>query len=178
MTGGWPQVSIIDETMREGMQIESADIPVDDKVRLLDALSGTGLATLVVGSFVSPRWVPQMAQIEQLLARFTPHPEVTYLALALNRRGVQRRAEFTPPLSEPTGRDRHATRVHLCDVFVRRNTNRSQADEIARWPEIVARAVAEQATEASIGINAAWGSNWVGQFSPADRRDLDRKSVV
>lgn len=169
---GWPQVSIIDETMREGMQIESADIPVDDKVRLLDALSGTGLATLVVGSFVSPRWVPQMAQIERVLERFTPNPEVTYLALALNRRGGQRRAAFTPPLSEPAGRDRHATRVHLCDVFVRRNTNRSQADEIARWPEIVARAVAEQATEATIGISAAWGSNWVGQFSPADRRDL------
>lgn len=172
MIGAWPQVQVIDETMREGMQIESARIPLDDKVRLLDALSGTGLATIVVGSFVSPRWVPQMAQIEQLLQRFTPDPTVTYLALALNRKGVERRAAFTPPLSAPSGRDRHATRAHLCDVFVRRNTNRSQADEIAGWPEVVARAVAEEATEASIGVNAAWGSNWVGQFPAADRMDL------
>lgn len=165
----WPRVSVIDETMREGMQIESATIPVSDKVRLLDALSGTGLQTIVVGSFVSPRWVPQMAQIEQVLERFTPRPGVTYLALALNEKGVARRAGFCPPLSEPTGRDRHATRVHLCGVFVRRNTNRGQADEIARWPGIVARAVAESATEASIGINAAWGSNWLGAFSLPDR---------
>lgn len=172
----WPRVSLIDETMREGMQIESVDIPVGDKVRLLDALSGTGLPTIVVGSFVSPRWVPQMAQIEQLLERFTPRPGVTYLALALNQRGVERRAQFSPPLSEPAGRDRHATRVHLCDVFVRRNTNRGQADEIARWPGIVDRAVAESATEASIGINAAWGSNWLGGFSLADRMEmLDRQ---
>jgi hydroxymethylglutaryl-CoA lyase len=172
MTGAWPRVSVIDETMREGMQIESVDIPLDDKVRLLDALSGTGLRTLVVGSFVSPRWVPQMARIEQLLERFTPRPGVTYLALALNQRGVERRAAFSPPLTEPSGRDRHATRVHLCDVFIRRNTGRGQADEIARWPGIVERAVAEGATEASIGIGAAWGSNWVGGFELAYRMEL------
>ena len=56
-----PKVTIVEEGMREGMQIESADIPVADKIRLLDALSATGLKNIVVGSFVSPKWVPQMA---------------------------------------------------------------------------------------------------------------------
>jgi hydroxymethylglutaryl-CoA lyase len=67
VTRSWPRVAIVDETMREGMQIESADIPIDAKVRLLDALSRTGLPTIVVGSFVSPKWVPQMTEIDKLL---------------------------------------------------------------------------------------------------------------
>ena len=59
---GFPQVSIVEQGMREGMQIESAAIPVAEKIRLLDALSATGLKNIVVGSFVSPRWVPQIGR--------------------------------------------------------------------------------------------------------------------
>lgn len=168
----WPRVSLVDETMREGMQIESVDIPLAAKVRLLDALSATGIGDIVVGSFVSPRWVPQMERIEELLAAFTPRPGVRYHALALNRRGVQRRAEFSPPLTLPAGRERHVTRLHLCDVFTRRNTNRGRDDEIAEWPGIVKRAVDEGADAASIGVNAAWGSNWVGPFTVDDRMEM------
>ena len=58
----YPTAEIIEEGMREGMQIESAAIGVDDKLALLEALSTTGLRTLVVGSFVSPTWTPQMAR--------------------------------------------------------------------------------------------------------------------
>ncbi|MDP6100425.1 MAG: citramalate synthase, partial [Dehalococcoidia bacterium] len=47
------------------MQIEDAAIPVEDKVRLLDALSDTGLEHIVVGAFVSPRWTPQMARVDE-----------------------------------------------------------------------------------------------------------------
>ncbi|MDE3083471.1 MAG: citramalate synthase, partial [Acidobacteriota bacterium] len=76
--------------MREGMQIESADISIDAKLALLDALSATGLSTIVVGSFVSPKWTPQMAHVDELVQRFTPRPGVTYTALALNERGRER----------------------------------------------------------------------------------------
>ena len=61
----WPKIEYKEEAMREGMQIESKDIPVDDKVRLLDALSETGLRHIAVGSFVSPRYTPQMARIDE-----------------------------------------------------------------------------------------------------------------
>ena len=54
----WPTVKYKEEGMREGMQIEDANISVDDKVELLDALSETGLQQIVVGSFVSPKWTP------------------------------------------------------------------------------------------------------------------------
>jgi hydroxymethylglutaryl-CoA lyase len=164
---GLPEVEIIEEGMREGMQIESADISVAAKVELLDALSVTGLRHIVAGSFVSPRWVPQMAAIEEILAKFTPNPAVSYTALALNAKGVQRRAAYIPPLAPPDGYGR--SMVHLCDVFTQRNTARTAADEIAALPGIVARAAEAGAREATVAVNAAWGSNWLGEFSQAQR---------
>jgi len=166
----YPRVEIIEEGMREGMQIESADISVESKIRLLDALSQTGLKTIVVGSFVSPKWTPQMAHIDEIVTRFTPVAGVRYTALALNERGRERMSAYMPPLSPSTELPR--TLVHLCDVFVRRNTNRSQQDEIAAWPSVIERTVAEGHESAGIGINAAWGSNWLGPFDEAYRMDM------
>ena len=167
---GFPQVVIIEEGMREGMQIESADISVEAKIELLNALSRTGLGTIVACSFVSAKWTPQMACADELMERFTPAPGVRYTALALNDKGRERAARFMPPLVESIEYPR--TLVHLCDVFVRRNTNRSQADEIARWPEVIARAVSEGHTSAGIAVNAAWGSNWLGLFDQDYRMSM------
>ena len=160
----WPIVKYKEEGMREGMQIEDAQISVDDKVRLLDALSETGLQTIVVGSFVSPKWTPQMERIDEIVTRFKPKPGVTYTALALNSRGVERAKAYSPPLT--IERDAFPRlNVHMCDVFVRRNTNRTQMQEMERWPQVVAQAQELQIKEAGIGTNASWGSNFMGEFT-------------
>jgi hydroxymethylglutaryl-CoA lyase len=171
----YPTVRIVEEGMREGMQIESADISVANKIRLLDALSATGLETIVVGSFVSPKWTPQMARIDEVLAGFTPREGVTYTALALNERGRQRMAQYVPPLSPTT--DQPRTIVHLCDVFVQRNTNRTQAQEVADWPGIIERAVADGHRTAGVAINAAWGSNWLGPFDESYRTEMLSRQI-
>lgn len=158
----WPKVVYKEEGMREGMQIESAAIPVVDKVRLLDALSDTGLKYIVVGSFVSPRYTPQMARIEEIVEKFTPRPGVTYLALTMNARGVERAQKYVPPLTL----DADVPRLfcHMCDVFIRRNGNRPQQKEIEEWPSIAHDAASAGQTHVGIGANAAWGSNFLGQF--------------
>ena len=120
----------------------------------------TGLKRIVVGSFVSPKWTPQMAHIGEILDSFEPGEGVIYTALALNAKGVERRAERVPPLSLDGALP--ATLVHLCDVFARRNTNRSQQAEIDGWPQMIEQAVRDGASQAQIGVNAAWGSNWLG----------------
>ncbi len=171
---GWPKIEYTEEGMREGMQIESANIPVEDKIRLLDMLSETGLKTIVVGSFVSPKYTPQMARIDDIVKGFKPKPGVTYTALALNQRGVERAAEYSPPLTLQR-RTRPALGMHLCDVFVRRNTNRSQAQEIAGWKATIAAAKERGATEAGIGMNAAWGSNFCGPFTEEQRMAVMRR---
>ncbi len=164
-----PRVTIVEEGMREGMQIESADIPVDAKVRLLDALSRTGLTHIVAGSFVSPRWVPQMKDVDELLRRFTPAPGVTYTALSLNHQGELRKAEHTPPLSPPDGVGR--SMLHLCDVFLQRNTARTLEQERAAVADTIERAVDAGVSSAIIAVNAAWGSNWLGAFSEEQRME-------
>lgn len=162
----WPKVHWKEEGMRDGMQIEDASISVKDKVRLLDALSETGLKHIVVGSFVSPKWTPQMARIDEIVQRFRPKSGVKYTALALNQRGIERAMQYCPPLSieaDPYPR----LLCHACDVFVRRNANRSQAQEMERWPGIVASARERGLSEAGIGVYAPWGSNFLGPF-PVD----------
>lgn len=149
--------------MREGMQIESDTIPVERKIELLDALSDTGLRRIVVGSFVSPKWTPQMRDIDTLVERFTPRPGVTYLAIALNDRGRERAARHSPPLS--VDNEHPGLSVDMCDVFARRNANRTQAEGLARWPAIVEEASRAGRRAGAVRLNAAWGSNWAGEFT-------------
>src|SRR3989304_10240836 len=112
----WPKVEYKGACRREGRQIEDVNIPVEQKVRLLEALSERGLKTIVVGSFVSPRYTPQMACIDELLRRFRPKPAITYTALVANPRGEERARAYSPPLT--LGRDPVPyLRCHLCDVF-------------------------------------------------------------
>jgi hypothetical protein len=80
MSGLPKAVLITDDTMREGLQIESAAIPVSEKLRLLDALGETGAKTISIGSFAHPKWTPQMACIDEIAERFEPKPGVKYTA--------------------------------------------------------------------------------------------------
>jgi len=159
---GYPSIRHGEEGMRDGMQIESRDIPVADKIRLLDALSETGLKEIAVGSFVSPRWTPQMADVEDVIRGFHPRPGVRYTAAAFNERGRERARAFTPPLSESHGGA--ATQVNLCDVFAQRNYNRTQLTELQRLPGVMQEAHARGVSEAGIGLLSAFGSNWLGEF--------------
>lgn len=168
----YPKVHIAELGMREGMQIESADIPTARKIELLDALSRTGLRHIQVGSFVSPKYTPQMAEIDDIVKGFTPNPDVEYSALALNERGRERWRQYVPPLAAPESVDRPRTSVQLCDVFARRNVNRTQQEEIDSWPHAIAAAQKAGATEAAIAIQSAWGSNWLGEFGEDERLDL------
>ena len=165
MAREYPKITYTEEGLREGMQIEDANISVDDKVALLDALSETGLKRIVVGSFVSPRYTPQMERIDEIVSKFHPKEGVTYTALALNERGVERAREYSPPLTIERGAGRPTISCHLCDVFTRRNTNRSQMQEVERWPQRIATAQERGVKEAAIGANASMGSNFLGDFS-------------
>jgi hydroxymethylglutaryl-CoA lyase len=171
---GYPTIRHGEECMRDGMQIEDRHIPVADKIRLIDALSETGLKEIAVGSFVSPKWTPQMAEVEAVISGFSPKPGVRYTAATFNERGRERARAFTPPLS-PASRSA-ATQVNVCDVFSQRNYNRTQAKELAGLAEVVRGAQEQGLTEGGIGLLSAFGSNWTGEFSQEQHmRLLDRQ---
>jgi hydroxymethylglutaryl-CoA lyase len=171
---GYPKVVLYEEAMREGMQIESADISAEDKVRLLDALSQTGLKHINVGSFVSPRYTPQMAHIDDVLKTFTPVEGIHYYFLALNPKGFERAAEYMPPLRPQFTLP--ALRAELCDTFLRRNNNRTQADLPQWWDMQVEKALKNGAAEASIDLGSAFGSNYSGPFDLATRMDWVKRA--
>ena len=106
-----------------------------------------------------------MARIDEIVQKFHPKEGVTYTALALNERGIERAKEYSPPLTIERGAGRPTLSCHMCDVFVRRNTNRSQMQEMERWPKTIAKAQELGATEAGIGTNATFGSNFLGDFT-------------
>jgi hydroxymethylglutaryl-CoA lyase len=84
------RVSVYEVSPRDGLQNEAATVPVTAKVRLIEALVAAGIQRLEVTSFVSPRWVPQLADADQLCRILGRQPGVTYSALCPNRQGLER----------------------------------------------------------------------------------------
>ena len=82
-------VRLVEVGPRDGLQNEQQPISVADKVRLVDDLSAAGLSYIEVGSFVSPKWVPQMAGSAEVFAQIRQLPGITYAALAPNLKGFE-----------------------------------------------------------------------------------------
>ena len=164
------RVTITDDSMREGLQIESPDISVDDKLRLLDALGETGAKVISIGSFAHPKWTPSMANIEELAERFTPKPGIRYTAAIFNRKGFERADRFYPKLDVRTRH--HATHVELCDSFARRNYNRTQAQQIDSMDGTIAGARDAGAEAGAVVLGSPFGSNFEGKFSLQQQLDM------
>ncbi|WP_298565917.1 hydroxymethylglutaryl-CoA lyase [uncultured Aliiroseovarius sp.] len=82
-------VEIFEVGPRDGLQNEKRQIPTEDKIALVDLLSGAGFKRIEVASFVSPKWVPQMADSAEVLAGITRAKDVSYAALTPNLRGFE-----------------------------------------------------------------------------------------
>ncbi|TNF22016.1 MAG: hydroxymethylglutaryl-CoA lyase [Rhodobacteraceae bacterium] len=83
------RVEIFEVGPRDGLQNEKRQIPTAEKIALVDLLSGAGFRRIEVASFVSPKWVPQMADSAQVLAGIARAPGVSYAALTPNLRGLE-----------------------------------------------------------------------------------------
>ncbi len=164
-------VTITDDTMREGLQIESADISVDDKLRLLDALGETGAKVISIGSFAHPKWTPSMACIDEIAERFVPRPGIKYTAAVFNRKGFERADRYYPKIDVRGGRG-FSSFVELCDTFARRNYNRTQVEQIGGLDQTIAAAREKGAEHASVVVGNPFGSNYEGAFTLEQRMDL------
>lgn len=114
---------------RDGLQNEAQPISVADKVQLVDALSNAGLGYIEVGSFVSPKWVPQMAGSAEVFAQIQRKPGVTYGALAPNLRG------FEDALA--AGVKEVAVFAAASEAFSQRNINCSISESLERFVPIM-----------------------------------------
>src|SRR5258708_26954428 len=94
-----PEVSVYEVSPRDGLQNESATVPLRGKLRLIDALMAAGLTRIEITSFVSPQWIPQLADADQLAEALVTHggehglglaAEPRFSALCPNARGLER----------------------------------------------------------------------------------------
>ncbi len=170
MTDFPESVIITDDSMREGLQIEDANIPVSEKLRLLDALGETGAKVISIGSFAHPKWTPQMACIDEIAEKFVPKPGVEYTAAVFNQRGFERADAYFPKINVRA--KRYGTHVELCDTFARRNYNRTQAQQLAGMEHSVNRAREAEFPHGSVAIGNPFGSNYEGEFSLKQRMEL------
>src|SRR5947207_9303038 len=84
------KVSVYEVSPRDGLQNERATVPLRGKVRLIDALVAAGLQRIEITSFVSPKWIPKLADADELCANVHRPPGVRYSALCPNAKGLER----------------------------------------------------------------------------------------
>ncbi|MGQ7814303.1 hydroxymethylglutaryl-CoA lyase [Metapseudomonas furukawaii] len=129
------KVRLVEVGPRDGLQNEKQPISVADKVRLVDDLTAAGLGYVEVGSFVSPKWVPQMAGSAEVFAQIQRKPGVTYAALAPNMKGFEAALE--------AGVKEVAVFAAASEAFSQKNINCSIAESLARFVPVVEAARAQ-----------------------------------
>ena len=122
-------VRLVEVGPRDGLQNEKQPISVADKVRLVDDLSAAGLSYVEVGSFVSPKWVPQMAGSAEVFAGIRQKPGVTYAALAPNLKGFEAALE--------AGVKEVAVFAAASEAFSQKNINCSIKESLERFVPVM-----------------------------------------
>jgi len=127
-----PAVTIVEVGPRDGLQNERAVVTTDDKIVFVDRLSDAGHQVIEVSAFVSPKWVPQMADAAQVFAGITRRPGTRYTALVPNRQGLER--AMAAAVSEV------AIFAAASETFSRRNINQSIDESLANYAAVCADA--------------------------------------
>ncbi|HEU0129331.1 MAG TPA: hydroxymethylglutaryl-CoA lyase [Pseudonocardiaceae bacterium] len=163
------RVTIWEVGARDGLQNESAVVPVEVKAEFLDRLAGAGLRVLEATSFVSPRWVPQLADATELLATLARREGVRYPVLVPNERGLDR--------ALAAGVTEIAIFASATESFARRNLGRGREEQFSMFSPVLRRARAE-----GLGVRGyvsmCFGDPWEGavavdQVVAVGRRLLD-----
>jgi hydroxymethylglutaryl-CoA lyase len=168
--GALPErVTIWEVGARDGLQNEKSVLPVEVKLEFLDRLADSGLTVLEATSFVSPKWVPQLADAEALLAGLRRRDGVSYPVLVPNARGLDR--------ALAAGVEHIAIFASATETFARRNLNSGLDEQFALFEPVAERARAEGLAVRGY-LSMCFGDPWEGPVDPAQvvavgRRLLD-----
>ena len=154
-------VEIHEEGPREGFQIEPGPISTVDKIKLIDALSRTGLKHIQACSFVNPRLVPGWADAEQVVEGFMAHEDVEYTGLYFNGNGLDRALAFKDKLSISG-----SISLTASEGFTKKNLNRTHEENMSAMKRHVTSHLELGIPVNRIGVMAAFGCNYEGDISP------------
>ena len=129
-------VRIVEVGPRDGLQNEQVDIGTASKIELIDRLSRTGLRSIEATAFVSPKWVPQMADAAAVLDGITRQPGIAYPVLVPNEQGYER--------ARAAGATEVAVFTAASEAFNLKNTNATIAQSLDRFRPVLERANADR----------------------------------
>ncbi len=157
-TATWPEsVTIVDVTARDGLQDADRMIGTEQKLQLVRDLIDAGVRYIEATSFVHPRWVPQLADADQLVTKLPEHEGVTYSVLVPNMRGYER--------ARAAGSTEIALVVSASESHNKANLNRSIAETLAQLAEVAAQARADGIAVRG-AISTSFGCPFEGKVAP------------
>ncbi len=152
-------VRIVEVAPRDGLQNEKTLVATADKVELIDRLSRTGLRSIEATSFVSPQWVPQLADAAEVFAAIQRRPGTSYPVLVPNETGYER--------ARAVGIEEVAVFTAASEAFNRRNINASIDESIERFRPVLERAAADGVKVRGY-VSTALGCPYQGDVPVAD----------
>lgn len=159
------QVKIVEVGPRDGLQNEKESIPAAVKIELVNRLTAAGFANIEAASFVSPKWVPQMATSTEVMAAITRKPGVIYSVLTPNMKG------FEAALA--AGADEVVIFSSASEAFAQKNINCSIAESIERFREVAAAAKQHQIRLRG-SISCSFGCPYQGEVPVSSVADVVR----
>jgi hydroxymethylglutaryl-CoA lyase len=160
------RVKLVEMGPRDGLQNEPGTVTTDVKVALVDRLTDAGFQAIEAGSFVSPKWVPQMADTAQVMARIRRKPGVSYPVLVPNLKGLE--AAIAAGATEVAGF------AAATEAFSKRNTNCSIAESMVRQAEVCKAALAAGLRVRGY-ISVVLGCPYEGEVKPQAVADIARQ---
>jgi len=128
-------VRIVEVSPRDGLQNETTILPAAAKIELIERLSATGLVSIEATSFVSPKWVPQLADAAEVMGGITRRPGIAYPVLVPNLHGYAR--------ARAAGADEIAVFAAASEAFSQKNINASIAESLQRFAPVLEQAAAD-----------------------------------
>lgn len=163
------QVRLVEVGPRDGLQNEQQPISIADKVRLVDELAMAGFRFIEAGSFVSPRWVPQMAGSAEVFAQIQRLPNVVYSALTPNLKGLE--AALAAGVQEV------AVFAAATEAFSQRNINCSISESIQRFVPVLESALAAGVRVRGY-VSCVLGCPYSGEVSPEQVAAIARELLA
>jgi hydroxymethylglutaryl-CoA lyase len=151
------RVSVYEVSPRDGLQNERATVPLSAKLRLIDALVAAGLARVEITSFVSPRWIPQLADADEVAARSRPPLGVAFSALCPNAKGLER--------ARAAGMREIAVFISASETHNMKNVNKTVADTLSAFETTIAPALAANMRVRGY-VSTVWGCPFEGDVDP------------
>lgn len=160
------EVSIYEVGPRDGLQNEARQVPTADKLRFIDALVGAGIRDIEITSFVSPKWIPQLADAAEVARGVNRPPSVTMSALVPNRRGLD--------TALASGMKVVAVFLSASETHNKKNVNKTIADTLAAFDEVIPVALAAKVAVRAY-VSTVFGCPYEGDVDPQRVVDLTSK---